>query len=162
MNSNTIFRQVQPADNEALALMIRRVFDEHNAPTVGTVYSDPTTDNLYGLFQEQGSILWVAEIDKQPMGCCGVYPTPGLDEDCAELVKFYLAKEARGKGIGRALMEKCIESAKEMGYKRLYLESMPEFAKAVSIYLKLGFKNLTHCLGNSGHSGCTIWMIKGL
>ena len=51
----------------------------------------------------------------------------------AELVKFYLHKDFRGTGIGRALMEKCIEAAKSLGYKKLYIESLPQFAKAVRI-----------------------------
>lgn len=162
MSIDIEIRKVLPSDNMALATMIRKVFDEHGAPTQGTVYSDPTTDNLYQLFQEPYSVLWVAVVDGQPVGCCGVYPTKGLEQGYAELVKFYLSKQQRGLGVGRALMEKCIQWAKQMGYKFLYLESMPEFARAVSIYEKLGFTNLLHSLGNSGHSGCTIWMIKGL
>jgi len=52
--------------------------------------------------------------------------------------------------------------AKENGYTQVYLESMPELAKAVSIYEKVGFKALDHPLGNSGHDGCDIWMLKTL
>lgn len=162
MSQNIVIRKVIPNDNLALAIMIREVFDEHGAPTLGTVYSDPTTDNLYQLFQEPNSVLLVALVNKQPVGCCGVYPTQGLEQGYAELVKFYLAEQHRGVRIGRNLMEQCIESAKEMGYKYLYLESMPEFAKAVRIYENLGFTHLSHPLGNSGHSGCTIWMVKEL
>jgi putative acetyltransferase len=39
---------------------------------------------------------------------------------------------------------------------------MPELAKAVSIYEKVGFKSLESPLGNSGHCGCDIWMLKAL
>jgi putative acetyltransferase len=162
MIENLNIRQVIKEDNILLAKMIRQVFDEHNAPHLGTVYTDPTTDNLYELFQTPKSMLWVTEIDKQPMGCCGVYPTPGLNTDCAELVKFYLSNVIRGKGIGKQLLELCVKSAGEMGFKYLYIESMPEFSKAVSIYKKQGFKTLDAPLGNSGHSGCDIWMIKEL
>jgi putative acetyltransferase len=142
--------------------MIRQVFEEHEAPQKGTVYSDPTTDDLYALFSAPGSKLWVAELEGIPVGCCGIYPTEGLEKNCAELVKFYLAEEARGKGIGRHLMEKCIHSAREMDYQKLYLESMPEFSKAVRIYEKLGFRELSFPLGNSGHTTCSIWMLLDL
>jgi putative acetyltransferase len=157
-----MIRVVAESDNFKIAKMIREVFEEHNAPRIGTVYSDPTTDDLYSLFQTPRSVLWVAEIDGKPQGCCGIFPTPGLDSDCAELVKFYLSPKIRGKGVGRQLMEKCIHSAVEMGYKQLYLESMPEFGKAVRIYQKLGFTPLSGPMGHSGHSGCTIWMVKEL
>ena len=162
MQSELIFRKVKKVDNTALASMIRQVFREHNAPRFGTVYSDPTTDDLYGLFRESRSVLWVAEIDGVPEGCCGIFPTEGLETDCAELVKYYLAENGRGKGIGRQLMENCIDSAREMGYKKLYLESMPHFSKAVRIYEKLGFTHISGPLGNSGHTGCSIWMTLDL
>lgn len=157
-----IIRQIEQQDNASLATMIRAVFEEHNAPQHGTVYSDPTTDNLFELFQHPGSVLWVAEIDHQVMGCCGVYPSRGLPDKCAELVKFYLTAEARGKGIGKALMQRSIEAARELGYTQLYIESLPEFSRAVSMYEKQGFERLTQPLGSSDHPTCDIWMLKEL
>jgi putative acetyltransferase len=162
MQSGIIFRKVRKEDNATLAEMIRQVFREHQAPESGTVYSDPTTDDLYGLFQHGRSVLWVAELDGTPEGCCGIYPTEGLPGHCVELVKYYLAAKGRGKGTGRKLMELCIRSARELGYDQLYLESMPHFAKAVGIYEKLGFRHLSGPMGNSGHTGCTIWMLLEL
>jgi putative acetyltransferase len=75
---------------------------------------------------------------------------------------LYVSKDARGKGLGKQLMEQSMSWAKENGYTQVYLESMPELAKAVSIYEKVGFKALDHPLGNSGHDGCDIWMLKTL
>lgn len=162
MQSPIIFREVKQEDNELLARMIRKVFLEHDAPQSGTVYSDPTTDDLYALFRHDRSVLWVAESEGIPVGCCGVYPTEGLDSSCAELVKYYLAASERGRGTGRQLMELCIHSARELGYQELYLESMPHFSKAVRIYEKLGFRHLARPLGNSGHTTCNIWMLLDL
>ena len=162
MHSAPVYRELRPEDNLALARMIRQVFEEHGAPQHGTGYSDPTTDDLHALFSIPGSVLWVAEVEGSPEGCCGVYPTEGLDKGCAELVKYYLSEKIRGKGIGRTLMNMCIQSARELGYEKLYLESMPHFSKAVRIYEKLGFRELDGPLGNSGHTTCSIWMILEL
>jgi putative acetyltransferase len=162
MQSVPDYRKVKRADNLPLAEMIRQVFKEHDAPQTGTVFSDPTTDDLFGLFQQSRSVLWVAEIDGVPAGCCGIYPTPGLEENCAELVKYYLSEPARGRGTGRGLMRRCIDSARELGYRKLYIESMPHFSKAVRIYEKLGFHMLSNPLGDSGHTSCNIWMIMDL
>jgi putative acetyltransferase len=52
--------------------------------------------------------------------------------------------------------------AKQNGYNQVYLESMPELSKAVSIYENVGFEKLNQALGNSGHDGCDIWMLKKL
>jgi putative acetyltransferase len=162
MEQNAIIRQVRREDNPFLAKVIREVFEEHDAPRTGTVYSDPTTNNLFELFQTSKSILWVAESDSMILGCCGVYPTEGLAEDHVELVKFYLVQKARKMGIGKELMEQCIRSAREFGYKKMYLESLSQFSRAVNIYEKQGFKKLDHPLGVSHHSTCNIWMIKEL
>jgi putative acetyltransferase len=162
MQSTVIIREVKREDNVLLARMIRQVFKEHDAPQSGTVFSDPTTDNLFGLFRKTGSVLWVAEVNGIPVGCCGIYPTEGLENRCVELVKYYLASSERGRGNGRRLMEKCIISARELGYQKLYLESMPHFSKAVGIYEKLGFRNLLKPLGDSGHTTCNIWMLLDL
>jgi len=159
---NLIIRKIIQADNALLAKLIRSVFNEFDAPQKGTVYSDPTTDDLYTLFQKHRAVLWVAEVNDEVLGCCGVYPTEGLEKDCAELAKFYLSGKIRGKGIGKQLMLQCFQSAREMQYKKLYLESMPQFSKAVSMYEKYGFTPLDAPLGNSGHTTCNIWMIKEL
>ncbi len=162
MNKEIILREIKPADNLQLAKIIRDVFEEHDAPKNGTVYSDPTTFSLYEFFRHPKSVLWVAELDSKIMGCCGVFPTEGLEADTVELVKFYLPASSRGKGIGKILMEHSVKSAKEFGFKKIYIESLPQFSKAVKIYEKQGFTKINHPLGNSGHSSCDIWMIKEL
>ena len=96
------------------------------------------------------------------IGCGGIFPTEGLPANTCELVKLYLHPTARGKGLGRDLMFKCFDKAKELGYENIYLESMPELNQAVSLYEKIGFNHLGCSLGNSGHFGCDIWMVKKL
>jgi putative acetyltransferase len=156
------YRNIEERDNKELAELIRTVFREFRIDRPGTVYFDPTTDNLFELFKTPGSVYWIAEEKGTIAGGCGIFPTPGLPVDCAELVKLYLLSKWRGKGIGRMLMEKCFESAIKLGYNQLYLESLPELEKAVSMYVKSGFRHIPHALGSSGHFGCNIWMVKDL
>lgn len=155
-------RPIEPGDNEALAKVIRTALAEFGANKPGTVYFDPTTDALFELFRTPKSFYYVAKIDEKVVGGCGIFPTDNLPDGTCELVKLYVAKEARGTGLGKQLMEISLSWAKENGYTQVYLESMPELAKAVSIYEKVGFKALDHPLGNSGHCGCDIWMLKEL
>ena len=163
MDINAVtYRNIELKDNKELADLIRTVFREFRIDRPGTVYFDPTTDNLYELFRAHGSVYWIAEENGVMAGGCGIFPTPGLPDGCAELVKFYLLPQWRGKGVGRALMEKCFESSKQLGYSKLYLESLPELSRAVSMYIKSGFRHIPHALGNSGHFGCNIWMVKEL
>lgn len=156
-------RLIQPADNPALAGIIRNCLLEFNAAKPGTVYFDPDTDRLYEIFTTTaGSRYYVAEEKGLIVGGAGIFPTDKLPEGTVELVKFYLLPVARGKGIGKKLLEQCLQAARELGYTRIYLESMPELTIAIPLYEKYGFRYLTGPQGNSGHNGCDIWMMKEL
>ncbi len=157
-----IYRKITREDNAAIAKLIKTVFEEFGIAMPGTVYTDPTTDALFELFQKPQSIYWIAEEEGQMIGGCGIFPTDGLPAGYAELVKFYVSTQVRGKGIGNILMQKSIESAQKMGYTHLYLESFDVLEKAVSLYLRNDFTMLQHPLGNSGHYACTIWMERSL
>lgn len=162
MSTDIQIRPIAPNDNVALAKVIRDTLTEFGANKPGTVYFDPTTDALYELFRTPGAVYFVATIDNSLVGGCGIYPTENLPNGTCELVKLYLKTEARGTGLGKQLLEISMQWAKDNGYTQVYLESMPELDKAVSIYEKLGFKRIQQPLGNSGHCGCDIWMTKQL
>jgi len=155
-------RNIRPTDNPVLSKIVKGTLAEFGANHPGTVYYDPTTDALYELFQKEGSAYFVAEMNGEIAGGGGIYPTDGLPADTCELVKMYLLPQARGTGLGRTLIEKCIATAREKGYKKIYLETMPELKQALSIYAKFGFEYLKGPMGNSGHTGCSLWMLKKL
>ncbi|MEY4927085.1 MAG: hypothetical protein RI894_1521 [Bacteroidota bacterium] len=153
-------RPIAPQDNAAIADIIRSTLAEFGANHPGTVYYDASTDALYELFQVPQAIYYIAELDGKIVGGGGIYPTEGLPDATCELVKMYLSAKARGKGLGRLLIQKSLDDAAAIGYKQVYLESMPELQKALSIYEKFGFEYLNAPLGNSGHFGCELWMLK--
>ena len=163
MNSNITIRPIRPEDNAAMAAVIRTSLEEFNANKPGTVYFDPTTDDLFTLFStEPGSAYFIAEQDGKLLGGAGIYPTEGLPAGTCELVKMYLTKDARGKGLGRKMIQHSMDIARQKGYTQIYLETMPELRKAVSVYEQFGFQYLNGPMGNSGHTGCDIWMILTL
>jgi putative acetyltransferase len=152
-------RKITAEDNEATAEMIIKGLWEFKIDRPGTVYTDPTTDHLSAVFEQPQSAYWLAEEDGMIIGGCGIYPTEGLPSGCVELVKLYTSAASRGKGIGKMLMEKSIESAQHFGYNEIYLESFPELTTAIAMYEKTGFKKLSAPLGNSGHFACNVWML---
>lgn len=156
------FQKIGIQDNPYLAKIIRNTLKEHGVDKPGTVYTDPTTDALFELFQTKGAYYYVAHVNDEIVGGCGIFPTMGLPESCAELVKLYIKDEHRDKGIGFKLIELSSIKAKDLGYKSLYLETLPQLSKAISLYERLGFKLLSKPLGNSGHFACNIWMLKEL
>lgn len=151
-------RNIQAGDNKALAKIVRDSLTEFGANKPGTVYFDDTTDHLYELFQTAGSDYFVAEENGVVLGGGGLFPSAGLPEGVCELVKMYLAKDARGKGLGQTLIDTCIRRAKELNYHTIYLETMPELRTALSVYEKKGFTYLSGPMGNTGHFGCELWM----
>ena len=155
-----MIRNLEPADNIAIASVIRDTLTEFGANRPGTVYFDPTTDDLYSLFQKKGSYYQVAMIDGVIVGGGGIYPSDGLPGNTCELVKMYLLPAARGLGLGKKMIAACLENAKRMGYQQVYLETMPELKDALKTYEKFGFTYLDGPLGNTGHFGCALWMIK--
>jgi putative acetyltransferase len=157
-----LLREIRPGDNQRIAFIIRKALEEHGVARPGTVYTDPTTDDLFALFQKDGSAYFVAEENGQIIGGCGVFPTKGLPSGYAELVKLYVDEKGRGKGLGFILLEKCAAAAKDLGYDQLYLETLPELSRAVSLYHRSGYIDLTGPMGDSGHFACSIWMVKKL
>jgi putative acetyltransferase len=160
MENDILIRKIESKDNNELASIIRSSLAEFGANKPGTVFFDNTTDHLYEMFQEPGSIYYVAEKDGEILGGAGIYPSTGLPADTCELVKMYLQPAARGKGLGKLLIDKSLEFAEHYGYLQVYIETMPELRKAVSVYEKFGFEYLDGPLGNTGHFGCDVWMLK--
>lgn len=158
-----LIRPIGPADNTAMAAILRRSMEEFGVNRPGTVYYDDTTDHLFELFNATpNSVYFVAEKEGKLMGGAGVYPTDGLPEATCELVKMYLSPAARGQGLGRHMIDRCLKQAAGLGFTQVYLETMPELTKAISMYEKFGFSFLAGPMGNSGHNGCAVWMIKKL
>ena len=135
-------RPMKESDNRNIANYIRAVIDEHKASQTNSVYDDPTTDCVFQCFQGVNAQYWVIDYNGMAVGGCGFYPTNGLPDGCAEIVKFYILPIARNHGIGAYILDYVIKLAQKAGYKQLYLETVPLFSKAIDMYVKRGFTDL--------------------
>ncbi|RYY11619.1 MAG: GNAT family N-acetyltransferase [Cytophagaceae bacterium] len=163
MPSDITIRPIAPGDAATLARVIRDTLREFGAAKPGTAYYDASTDHLPDLFAATPrSAYFVAERGGEVLGGGGIFPTAGLPPDTAELVKLYLLPAARGLGVGKALIQQCLTAARTAGYARVYLETTEELTQAIPLYEKLGFTYLDHALGESGHFGCQLWMIRAV
>lgn len=158
----TRIRPILPADNAAIAAVIRNTLTEFGAAKPGTAYYDKATDHMYASFQLPGSRYHVGLLNDRIGGGGGIYPTEGLPDNVCEMVKMYLSPEARGHGLGRQLIEASLDFARTYGYTQVYIETMPELQTAMSIYERYGFRYLQGPMGNTGHYGCSVWMLKQL
>jgi ribosomal protein S18 acetylase RimI-like enzyme len=84
--------------------------------------------------------LLLAMLENRPAGCAGLHK---LDQEVCEMKRLYVRPQFRGKGLGRALAERVIASAREIGYKKLRLDTVePMMQAAVAIYRTLGFREI--------------------
>lgn len=157
-----VIRKIEPNDNAQLEQVIRACFHEFKIPLEGTAYSDKETPKMYESYQNSNDVYYVIDADGEILGGGGVKPLKDFEVDVCEIQKMYFSPKVRGKGYGKLLFGKCIEAAKELGYKQCYLESASQLKAAIHIYESYGFKHLQSALGNTGHFSCGVWMIKDL
>ncbi len=99
---------------------------------------DQEMASLPGAYAAPQGRLFFAEVDGRPAGCVGVRPLPDSEGVC-EMKRLYVTPEERGHGVGAALAMAAIKAAKEIGYRKLMLDTLPNMRMAVKLYRELGF-----------------------
>jgi|TARA_B110000259_G_scaffold48320_1_gene56426 putative acetyltransferase len=155
-----IIREIKPSDNLDISKVIRSVILEMGAPKTGTAYEDKATDLMFETYQKDKTAYFVLEYKNKVIGGAGVAKLDNCEANICELQKMYFLPIARGKGLGTSLISKCLEKAKEFGFKDCYLETMPYMEAARKLYAKNGFLSLKQPMGNTGHYSCNVWMLR--
>ncbi len=157
-----MIRKIKPEDNPVIARIIRTVMPQFGADGDGFAIKDAEVDAMYGAYCQPRSIYYVVERNGVVIGGAGIAPLQGGDPHTCELKKMYFLEEGRGKGIGQALLDRCLEAAVVFGYKTCYLETLERMGAARKLYEKNGFIRLTKPMGNTGHYGCDRYYAKPL
>lgn len=147
-------RPVTTADNATVAAIIREVMPEFGAGGPGFAIHDAEVDGMAEAYSIPGAAYFVVEADGRVLGCGGVAALAGGDADVCELRKMYFLPALRGRGAGRALIERCLTAARTLGYRRCYLETLSGMDAAQALYLKTGFRRIDGPLGGTGHFSC--------
>jgi ribosomal protein S18 acetylase RimI-like enzyme len=84
--------------------------------------------------------LIVAYQNEKAIGCVGVRH---LENDIAELKRMFVLPEFRKLKIGHRLLEEALKSAKELGYKKIRLDTLQDMVAALALYQKNGFYEIT-------------------
>jgi carbonic anhydrase len=95
----------------------------------------PELDDFAGRYLNGGAFL-VADADGKPAGCVGI--TPGADGTC-EMNRLWIRPGFRRTGLGRRLCETSIAAARDLGFRRMVLDVVPERTNAIALYRSLGF-----------------------
>ena len=95
-----------------------------------------------GKILDKGGHILMAETDEgEIIGCVGLIL---LADGGFEVAKMTVTEHARGTGLGRLLMQACIDKAQALGAPRLYLETNSSLAPALGLYRAMGFVDLAH------------------
>jgi putative acetyltransferase len=160
--SGLAIRPIRPLDDAAVAAVIRAVMPEFGASGPGFAIHDPEVGGMSRAYERPGAAYFVVEDGDRVVGGGGIAPLDGGEPGVCELRKMYFLPEARGKGLGEQLLRRCLEAAKELGHRRVYLETLTGMDAAQRLYEKVGFTKLCAPLGATGHFGCDRWYILDL
>jgi putative acetyltransferase len=130
---------------------------------------------MFDAFQQEGRRYFILEKEgtdgegtealpysgPQVLGGAGIAPLPGEPGTC-ELVKMYFRPEVRGLGLGKRLLQLCLEEARKLGYSRIYLETIEQMEAARGLYEHLGFRRISGPMGNTGHFSCDVFYLRDL
>lgn len=121
--------------------------------------------DVYSTYKDKESKYWVVEDETGKIVGGGGYirlKDTSEDERICEMQKLFILPEARGKDLGKKLVELFLNEAAKDGYKEMYLETVKQMKEATKLYEKYGFKHLAGSKGSTGHFQCSVFMTKEL
>ena len=102
-----------------------------------------------------GSIFFIMD-GNEPVGCCALQ---ALSDGGFEVAKMAVAETHQGRGLGRVLMQACVDRARALGSPRLYIETNSALRPALGLYRAFGFVELTgKTRGPGDYARVDVWM----
>ncbi len=156
-------RHIELRDDAGVAHVIRTVMPELGASGPGFAIVDPEVDAMHAAYSGPTQAYFVVvTADDAVVGGAGVAPLAGGEAGVCELRKMYILSSARGGGIGRQLLTRCLDEARALGFTRCYLETLTGMNAAMHLYESFGFARLDGPMGATGHFGCNRWYLLTL
>jgi len=162
MTYSFILRPIEPRDDATIAKSIRTVMPAFGADGPGFAIHDAEVDTMSTAYSRPRSRYFVIEADGAVQGGAGIAPLDGGAADVCELRKMYFLPTLRGRGAGKAAIDRCLEAARGFGFRRCYIETLTGMDAAQKLYLANGFERISCAMGGTGHHGCDRYYIRSL
>ncbi|HEY6903795.1 MAG TPA: GNAT family N-acetyltransferase [Candidatus Acidoferrales bacterium] len=134
--------RIESAETLEFVATIRRLFVEYSESLEVDLCFQGFAEELAKLpgdYARPAGRLTLAFQGNEVAGCGGLRP---LGSDVCEMKRLYVRPAFRGKGAGGAMIDALIRSAREIGYQRMLLDTLPSMANAIAIDRSLGFREI--------------------
>jgi GNAT superfamily N-acetyltransferase len=132
-----------PAESPGQIAQVRELFLEYEQSLGVKLCFQNFEQEIAGLpghYAPPDGRLLLAEYKEQLAGCVALHQWQG---EICEMKRLYLRPSFRGKGLGRMIAEKIVAEARNIGYRRMRLDTIEPIMKdAVEMYRKLGFREI--------------------
>ena len=132
---------IRPADPSEIEL-VRSLFLEYQASLgISLCFQnfDEELRSLPGKYSPPAGRLLFAENDGEVIGCIALRPVTNSQ---AEMKRLYVRPAGRGMQLGRALVDRVIQEACDIGYERIVLDTLPSMGAAIRLYRSMGFEEI--------------------
>ena len=157
MNSSLSIQIYDPIQEARVAQLIRETltpFDTENHLLAATFRR---VSDLTQSYSQEGCQLFIARTAEHPdpIGCVGLgtlHSLP-LSEGIGEIRDLVVDERFRQQGVGKKLLDHCLEKARSFGYQRIYLETSKNMKAAQNLFIRKGFKPVTEVPSGSAGEG---------
>ena len=113
--------------------------------------------NLPGPYKGPGGVILIASVNGSDVGCVALRR---LEDGVCEMKRLYVRPDARGRGIGRLMVERIIQAGQAFGYETMKLDTSEDMGEARALYESFGF---TECEKyNDDPLECTMFFERSL
>ena len=123
-------------DCDKIASLVYSILEEYNLKPDPASTDADLKDIEQSYFEQGGTFYVLEEKSGSIVGAYGLYP---VESQTCELRKMYLHRSCRGKGLGKFLMESALSEARQLGFKRMTLETASVLKEAIALYKSYGF-----------------------